>query len=305
MPRRKLPTHSHQRTDILGIRELAPRAAPIPMMGTDDIQNGSIIGDKLADLCISTAKLIDAAITGAKIALGSILTGHIQDLQITNAKIANLAVTTAKIEALAVTNAKIGNASISEAKIQDAAISSAKIQDAAILQAKIGTAAVGTLQLGDLVVTTAKCAEALGIYSARLPVLDLNSYSYNYDGEDWSPWQDSDVMQFGAHADIKHELTKVKVEAHKDGSAQWMQLRIMYSTNNGSNWTQFGTTQTVNAIVWGTFYTIIDSVLTNLDQPFWVKCQIRINKNTDPYAIGYWRNFELVERAFKGKRVDI
>ena len=66
----------------------------------------SISADKIQNLAVTTAKIVDAAATAAKFATGAVTTAKILDANVTTAKIAAGAVTSAKLADGAVTLAK-------------------------------------------------------------------------------------------------------------------------------------------------------------------------------------------------------
>lgn len=245
---------------------------------------------------VTTTIIHDLAITTAKI----------QDLAVENAKIANLAVTEAKIGNLAVTNAKIANMAVTNAKIANLAVDSAKIATAAITSAKIATAAVGTLQIANLAVTTGKCAELLGIRSAEIPVVDPKEYFLNDDSGDWSDWEDwpSETIFFSTFADIKHNLEQCRLQALKNFPGHDMEVRVRYSTNAGSSWNTYDQEQTVSATDW-TYYIFTESLTTGFNTPLWIKPQARVKLGVGQPCTGYIRNFELNQRAFLGRRLDV
>lgn len=72
----------------------------------------SISADKIQNLAVTTAKIVDGAATAAKFATGAVTTAKILDDNVTTAKIATGAVTSAKLDDGAITYAKKGAPSI-------------------------------------------------------------------------------------------------------------------------------------------------------------------------------------------------
>jgi len=178
-----------------------------------------------------------------------------------------------------------------------------------------------TAMIADLKVTTSKLAEAIGIKSAELPVIDPNEYlrscvAIKGTGAQTCDWTDfGKIFSFNAYSYIKHALTKVTVET----KVTWNEyvigghvyLRCYYSIDGGTEWTQFG-----SEVAWNdgtqpnwTPKTFTGSVLTALNTSFKVKLTTKtINDGSaegNATIILYIKNFELTERAFRSQRSDI
>jgi hypothetical protein len=77
------------------------------IIGSDQIENGSVTVPKLATNSVITSKIVDEAVTSVKLASGSV----------TESKISNSAVTTAKINDNAVTDTKVSTGAIVASKL--------------------------------------------------------------------------------------------------------------------------------------------------------------------------------------------
>jgi len=139
----------------------------------------SIITDKLKDLSVSTAKIINEEIEEAKIGSLAVTETKIGNEAVAEGKIKALAVTTAKIKNLAVTEAKINSLAVTEAKIGSLAVTVAKIGNLAVTEAKIGTLAVTEAKIGSLAVTGAKIANAT-IGDAKITDLTVEKLTGTY-----------------------------------------------------------------------------------------------------------------------------
>jgi hypothetical protein len=112
------------------------------IIGSDQIEDGSVIEPKLATNSVSTSKILDEAVTSVKLASGSVTESKISNSAVTTAKINNLAVTEAKLADSAVTTAKINNLAVTEAKLAASAVTDTKIASNAVTTAKINSNAV-------------------------------------------------------------------------------------------------------------------------------------------------------------------
>lgn len=162
-------------------------------VGTNDIKDGAINGDKLHNgqiitgthlfaNSITTDHLKADAITAEKIKADEITTDHLQANSITAEKIKADQITTDHLQAHSITaeklttgelitsSAQIGSAVINSAHInegviesvhiKDGAIDTIHINDGSITSAKIGDAQIGTAQIKDAEITVAKIQNA-------------------------------------------------------------------------------------------------------------------------------------------------
>lgn len=134
------------------LKELAGYVDSKFPVGTQDIKDGAINGDKLHNgQIIKGTHLFANSITADKIKAGEIKTEHLQAKIITSEKIQAGQILAEHLSAteLITSSAQIGNAVIDSANINEGAITTAHIQDASI----------GTAQIKDLEVTVAKIEE--------------------------------------------------------------------------------------------------------------------------------------------------
>lgn len=162
-------------------------------IGTSDIKDGAINGDKLHNGQIITGTHLFAnsiqtdhlqadIITADKIRADEIMTEHLQANSITAEKIQSEQITTEHLQANSITaeklstgelitqSAQIGSAVINSAHInegviesvhiKDGAIDTIHINDGSITSAKIGDAQIGTAQIKDAEITVAKIQNA-------------------------------------------------------------------------------------------------------------------------------------------------
>lgn len=150
-----------------------------------------------------------------------------------------------------------------------------------------------------------RLAESVGTKAIGVPLVDYDTEKeISYSGVGWGGWVDvSKIFKFSAFADIKHQLTKIICQAKVAGTSAQGQVKVLYSINSGSSWSQFGATQNVSQTSYGA-ETFTGSVTTTLNQPFWIKLEGRV------YAEGtlcrlFVKWSELQEKASLGKRADI
>ena len=94
--------------------------------------DGTVIGaNGIANLAISTEKLIDESVTNVKLGQGAVTTEKIADEVITTNKIINAAVTTDKINNYAITGQKIASAVITNTHLTDSAVGAGKLAPSA------------------------------------------------------------------------------------------------------------------------------------------------------------------------------
>jgi hypothetical protein len=98
---------------------------------------GSVDDDNILNGTISTESLADGAVTDDKILAGTITSKSLADDAVTTPKIEDGAVTTIKIENEAVTEDKIADDAVTTSKIQDGAVTTRKIEDGAVTEDKI------------------------------------------------------------------------------------------------------------------------------------------------------------------------
>lgn len=157
--------------------------------GSPEIPDGSITTKKLADNCVTNAKigplsvgwanLQNRCINSLKIDAKAIIAENLADDCVTTDKLADDAVTTAKIKSSAVGTSqlaigavsgdiiqnntivasKLADGCVGTAAIADAAVTSDKIADGAVTEDKLATSSVATEKLQDLCVTTPKIAD--------------------------------------------------------------------------------------------------------------------------------------------------
>lgn len=157
--------------------------------GSPEIPDGSITTKKLADNCVTNAKigplsvgwanLQNHCINSLKIDAKAIIAENLADDCVTTDKLADDAVTTAKIKSSAVgasqlaigavsgdiiqnntiVASKLADGCVGTAAIADAAVTSDKIADGAVTEDKLATSSVATEKLQDLCVTTPKIAD--------------------------------------------------------------------------------------------------------------------------------------------------
>jgi len=113
--------------------------------GSVTIADGSILGIKLADATISSAKLdasLNAIINAGSVAEGSITSFHIATGSILGTDICGNTITYANIAHDAVTNTKIANGAVTHAKLSSNCIESHNIVDGTILGTDISGATI-------------------------------------------------------------------------------------------------------------------------------------------------------------------
>ena len=123
---------------------------------SEQIPDGLITSNKLANEAIITTKLASGAVSSAQILDGSIIAEDLRDGSITSIKIASGAVQTSKIADGAVTSAKMADGSIAASKLANGSITSGKIQDGSVEGIDIADGAIVTVKLADGSVTSAK-----------------------------------------------------------------------------------------------------------------------------------------------------
>lgn len=168
--------------------------------------------------------------------------------------------------------------------------------------------------------TTNQMATNIGTSSAQVKERDEPEYTRSYTivkggGSGSSGWQDiGKIFKYIAEADIKHELTRVEVEVRMSVSdpppaSYEIQVKCLYSLNSGATWTQFGTTYSDTTPNGFTLVAFTGNVLTDLNQPIWVKLQCNIWNGGSAVATVtvtcHIKNFELTEKGFRSQRVTI
>lgn len=132
-------------------------------VGTVQICDNAVTGEKLASPSVREVSIYPSAVTGNKISNNAIANTHIQSNAVTEAKIANDSITTLKLADGAVTNAKIGNNQVNVFKIADYSVSKNKIQTGAVGTNKLEDQAVTTEKIGPTAITRPKIgANAVG-----------------------------------------------------------------------------------------------------------------------------------------------
>lgn len=135
------------------LKELAGYVDSKFPIGTDDIVDGAINGDKLHNgAIIQGTHLFANSVTADKIMAGEIKTDHLSAGSVTADK-----VTTGE---LITTSAQIAQGIIGSAHIDEGVINTVHINDGAITSAKIGDAQIGTAQIKDAEITVAKIQDA-------------------------------------------------------------------------------------------------------------------------------------------------
>lgn len=135
------------------LKELAGYVDSKFPIGTNDIKDGAINGDKLHNgAIIQGTHLFANSVTADKIMAGEIKTDHLSAGSVTADK-----VTTGE---LITTSAQIAQAIIGSAHIKEGTIDTIHINDGSITSAKIGDAQIGTAQIKDAEITVAKIQDA-------------------------------------------------------------------------------------------------------------------------------------------------
>lgn len=135
--------------------DIAALQAKFPI-NTVDIATGAVIGVKITDGTITTAKIGSSQITSSLIADSSIATLDLADGAVTALKITDGTITTSKIAAAQITNPLLASLAVASANLQDGAVTTAKITDGNITTAKIGANQVTTTTIADNQITTPK-----------------------------------------------------------------------------------------------------------------------------------------------------
>ena len=147
--------------------------------GYPEIPDGSITTEKLANNCVTNAKigplsvgwanLQNHCINSLKIDAKAIVAENLADDCVTTDKLADSAVTADKIKASAVGTSQLAvgavsgdiiqNNTIVASKLADGCVGTAAIADGAVTEAKLAPSSVATEKLQDLCVTTPKIAD--------------------------------------------------------------------------------------------------------------------------------------------------
>lgn len=136
-------------------------------VGTGQLKDGAVTGDKIIDGSITNSKIDDGAVTTMKIGDSAVSNVKLSDGSVTNTKLDSGAVTSSKLADNAVTNTKLADASITASKVDAGAITGSKLADATITGSKLVAGAVATGNLADTAVTTVKVADA-AVTNAKL-----------------------------------------------------------------------------------------------------------------------------------------
>lgn len=147
--------------------------------GTPEIPDGFITTEKLANNCVTNAKigplsvgwanLQNHCINSLKIDAKAIVAENLADDCVTTDKLADNAVTSAKIKPSAVGTSQLAIGAVSgdiiksktimASKLADKTITGTQIADGAVTEAKLAPSSVATEKLQDLCVTTPKIAD--------------------------------------------------------------------------------------------------------------------------------------------------
>ena len=125
---------------------------------TDKIADDNVTTSKIADGSVTSAKINDGAVTGSKIADGSVGISKLADGSVSSSKILNSAVTTDKINTQAVTTTKIADGSVTSVKIADNNVNTNNINGKAVTTAKLDDGAVTYPKIADGSVSDVKIA---------------------------------------------------------------------------------------------------------------------------------------------------
>ena len=123
---------------------------------TNNLDAGSVTGEKIAQGAVTEGKIASGAVTGGKIASGAVSEGKIANGAVTSEKLAANSVSQGNIQSGAVSGGKIASGAVSEAKIADGAVSSDKIASDAVVSDKIADGAIVNEKIADSGVTTNK-----------------------------------------------------------------------------------------------------------------------------------------------------
>ncbi|MCW3985852.1 MAG: hypothetical protein NWE91_05530 [Candidatus Bathyarchaeota archaeon] len=140
-----------------------------------DLADGSIVSVKITDGAVTTAKIADGSVTTVKIADGALVTVKLANDTVTSEKIADGNVTTADLADGAVTTSNIVDNAIVEVKLADGSVTSAKIVDGTITAVDMATGAVTSTRIANGAVTTSKIAN----YAVTSLKLAADAIPYN------------------------------------------------------------------------------------------------------------------------------
>jgi hypothetical protein len=144
---------------------LGGTAVAVSQIGTSQIHNGAVTGEKVKNGAITNKKLANGSVSSAKLAKGSV----------TNAKLATAAVGTGKLAGGAVTASKLGTGAVGTAILADGAVTSAKLGASAVANGSLADNAVtstkvqdGSLTGADVMPNTFLAASGTAVNSQQL-----------------------------------------------------------------------------------------------------------------------------------------
>lgn len=127
--------------------------------GSPEIPDGSITTEKLANYCVTNAKLGPLSVGWANLRNHCINSLKIDAKSIVAENLADDCVTTDKLADSAVTADKIKASAVGTSQLAPLAVTTDKIADGAVTTDKLATSSVATEKLQDLCVTTPKIAD--------------------------------------------------------------------------------------------------------------------------------------------------
>lgn len=142
----------------------------------DNIPDGTITTNKLANASVTIEKIHDGAVTTPKIANEAVTDIKLAPLSVGESRIKGLAVTTPKIAYKAVTTEKIAEKAVTVSRIVDGAVTTPKIADKAVTEQKLSEEVQNKLNSSLKPVILNNATQKINIAD-----VETNSLNYFYD----------------------------------------------------------------------------------------------------------------------------
>ena len=164
----------------------------------------NIVGDNIPDGDITTDKLADSSVTTAKINDGAVTTDKLEDASVTNDKIAGGSVTSDKLGADSVNGSHIANGAITNAKLATGTIENSKVKNNTLTREKM--ASINGTLLTDYVVNEGPKEEIQQFVDMMGQFIEYG-YKLYYESSD-------EIANVSLYVDVMQREVKITIDAN-------------------------------------------------------------------------------------------
>lgn len=148
--------------------------------------------------------------------------------------------------------------------------------------------------------------QELGFVHRKLPIYDPSGFHDIRTEEGVNTWTEAVTIKYPQYVETSYRIKGVAVQLRRttDATKGTIQVKAEVSFNEGTGWTQLGSTMECESDTWNE-YTATGDLSGDFDQPMWVKFSYRVYQEGAGSTDGYVKDCEAREHYSKTRWEDV